>query len=78
MKKLDVLNHTRAMEEITLEQEKIKALTLQREEVIKAQKEQSVKVIKAEAVKAQAYNRSQKSAEALMAESIAYSEAKKI
>lgn len=52
MKKLDLLNHTKAIEEITLDYEKILAMTKQKEAIIKAEQAKSVKLIKAEAIKA--------------------------
>lgn len=72
------LNHQLAMEGILLEEKKVTTETAQQVAIIKAREKQSIKIIEAEAKKAQAENNAKKEAEAILADSKAYSQAKTI
>lgn len=78
MKRLDQLNHEKAIEEINLEKIKIDALTDQKTKLIQAEEERHVSLINAEGIKAQAEKRAKKKEEELMAEAKVYYTAKKI
>eukprot|EP00347_Sterkiella_histriomuscorum_P009605 403340568 len=77
-KKLLELNNQLVMEEIYLQKFKVQCETEQQQKIIQANQIQSIKIIQAQAIKEQAEKRAKKQAEQMIAEALAYSEAKKI
>ena len=77
-KKILELNHQLAMENIYLEENKVKAETEQQIQIIQAKETQSVKLIQADTIKQGAERKSKKAAEQIKAEAQAYSEQRMI